>query len=172
MYPARPRHCSFTDLAGPLADESGQPGLFTHVSRRIAQLPLVLPRCGVSNRSRAIRGVRTSFSPAPTARTEEESTAAYERSSGPASRNLPSSSSCILRHTPTFCQSRNRREQVAPEPKPKRVDRSFHRQACPQHEQDAIQCARSDTRGGQDAPCAEAWAAAVTVRSVSTARHQ
>ena len=32
-------------------------------------------------RSRAIRGVRPSFSPAPTARTDDESTAAYERRS-------------------------------------------------------------------------------------------
>lgn len=44
--------------------------------------------------SRAIRGVRTSFSPAPTARTDDESTAAREKSSSPTSRNFASSSSC------------------------------------------------------------------------------
>jgi hypothetical protein len=40
--------------------------------------------------SRAIRGVRASFSPAPAARTDDESTAAREKSSRPASRNFAS----------------------------------------------------------------------------------
>jgi hypothetical protein len=40
--------------------------------------------------SRAIRGVRASFSAAPTARTDEESTAAREKSSWAASRNFAS----------------------------------------------------------------------------------
>jgi len=43
------------------------------------------------HRSRAIRGVRPSFWPAPTARTDDESTAAYERSSWPDSWSLSSS---------------------------------------------------------------------------------
>ena len=73
--------------------------------------------------SRAIRGVRASFSPAPTARTDEESTAAREKSSSPASRNFASSSSCNRFHTPAFCQSRSRRQQVEPEPNPDFVDR-------------------------------------------------
>jgi hypothetical protein len=73
--------------------------------------------------SRAIRGVRASFSPAPTARTDEESTAAYERSICPASRNLSSSSSCSRSHTPALRQSFSRRQQVAPEPKPNTVGR-------------------------------------------------
>jgi hypothetical protein len=73
--------------------------------------------------SRAIRGVRVRFSPAPTARTDEESTAAHERSICPASRSLSSSNSCSRSHTPAFCQSCSRRQQVAPEPKPNLVDR-------------------------------------------------
>ncbi|MGF6666194.1 hypothetical protein QF000_007927 [Paraburkholderia atlantica] len=77
--------------------------------------------------SRAIGGVRTSFSPAPTARTDDESTAAREKSSSPASRNLASSSSCNCFHTPAFCQSRKRRQQVDPEPNPNLVDRSRQR---------------------------------------------
>ena len=77
--------------------------------------------------SRAIRGVRTSFSPAPTARTHGESTAARERSSSPASRNFASSSSCNRFHTPAFCQSRNRLQQVEPAPNPNFVDRSRQR---------------------------------------------
>ncbi len=64
--------------------------------------------------SRAIRGVRSSFSPAPTARTDEESTAARKKSSSPTSRNFASSSSCNRFHTPAFCQSRNRLQQIEP----------------------------------------------------------
>jgi hypothetical protein len=77
--------------------------------------------------SRAIRGVRASFSPAPTARTDDESTTAREKSSSPASRNLASKSSCKRVHTPAFCQSRRRRQQVEPEPNPNLVDRSRQR---------------------------------------------
>lgn len=77
--------------------------------------------------SRAIRGVRTSFSPAPTARTDDESTAAREKSSSPASRNFASSSSCNRFQTPAFCQSRKRLQQVGPDPNPNLVDRSHQR---------------------------------------------
>ena len=77
--------------------------------------------------SRAIRGVRASFSPAPTARTDDESTAAREKSSWPASRNFASSSSCSRSQTPAFCQSRKRRQQVGPEPNPNLIDRSHQR---------------------------------------------
>ena len=75
----------------------------------------------------AIGGVWPSFWPAPTARTDDESTAAYEKSSWPDSRSLSSSSPCSLSHTPACCQSCNRRQQVAPEPKPNRVGKWFHR---------------------------------------------
>ncbi len=77
--------------------------------------------------SRAIGGVRASFSPAPTARTEDESTAAREKSSSPASRNLASSNSCNALHTPAFCQSRKRLQQVGPDPNPSLVERSHQR---------------------------------------------
>lgn len=77
--------------------------------------------------SRAIGGVRASFSPAPTARTEDESTAACEKSSSPTSRNFASSSSCNALHTPALCQSRKRFQQVGPEPNPRLVQRSHQR---------------------------------------------
>jgi hypothetical protein len=77
--------------------------------------------------SRAICGVRASFSPAPTARTDDESTAARVKSSSPASRNFASSNSCNVFHTPAFCQSRKRLQQVGPEPNPNFVDRSHQR---------------------------------------------
>ncbi|VVE59319.1 hypothetical protein PSP20601_05504 [Pandoraea sputorum] len=77
--------------------------------------------------SRAIRGVRARFLPASTARAEDESTTAREKLSSPASRNLSSSSWCNLIHTPAFCQSRKRLQQVGPEPNPNLVDRSHQR---------------------------------------------
>lgn len=97
--------------------------------------------------SRTIRGVRASFSPAPTARTDDESTAAYDRSIWPAARNLSSSNSCRWSHTPAFCQSFNRRQQVAPEPKPSRVGKWFQRIPVLNTNRMPLSAARSDTRG-------------------------
>ncbi len=97
--------------------------------------------------SRAIRGVRASFSLAPTARTDDESTAAYDRSIWPAARNLSSSNSCSWSHTPAFCQSFNRRRQVAPEPKPRRVGKRFQRIPVLNTNRMPLRAARPDTRG-------------------------
>ncbi len=97
--------------------------------------------------SRAIGGVRASFSPAPTARTDDESTAAYDRSIWPAARNLSSSNSCSWSHTPAFCQSLNRRQHVAPEPKPRRVGKWFQRIPVLNTNRMPLRAARSDTRG-------------------------
>lgn len=97
--------------------------------------------------SRAIRGIRTRFSPAPTARIDEESTAACERSISPASRSLSSSSSCSRSHTPAFCQSCSRRQQVAPEPKPNTVGRWLHRRPVFNTNKMPLSAARSDMRG-------------------------
>jgi hypothetical protein len=93
----------------------------------------------------AIRGVWPSFWPAPTARTDDESTAAYERSSWPDSRSLSSSSPCSLSHTPACRQSCNRRQQVAPEPKPNRVGRWFHRIPVFSTSRMPLSAARSET---------------------------
>ncbi len=97
--------------------------------------------------SRSIGGVRASFSPAPTARTDDESTAAYDRSIWPAARNLSSSNSCSWSHTPAFCQSLNRRQHVAPEPKPRRVGKWFQRIPVLNTNRMPLRAARSDTRG-------------------------
>jgi len=94
----------------------------------------------------AIGGVWPSFWPAPTARTDEESTAAYEKSSCRDSRSLSSSSPCSLSHTPACCQSCNRRQQVAPEPKPNRVGRWFHRIPVFSTSTMPLSAARSETR--------------------------
>jgi hypothetical protein len=97
--------------------------------------------------ARAIRRVRPSFSPAPTARTDDESTAAYERSSSPDSRNLSSSNACNLLHTPAFCHASRRRQQVAPEPNPSSVGKWFHRIPVRSTNRMPLSAARSDTRG-------------------------
>jgi len=98
-------------------------------------------------RARAIRGVRPSFSPAPTARTDDESTAAYERSSCPDSRNLSSSNACSLFQTPVFCHASRRRQQVAPEPNPSSDGKWFHRIPVRNTNRTPLSAARSDTRG-------------------------
>lgn len=101
----------------------------------------------LGTRSRAIRGVRASFSPAPTARTDVESTTACERSIWPTSRNLSSSSACRRSHTPALCQSCSRRQQVAPEPKHNRVGKWFQRVPVFITNRMPFNAARSATRG-------------------------
>ena len=97
--------------------------------------------------SRTIRRVWPGFSPAPTARTEEESTAAYERSSCPDSRSLSSSSECSLFQTPAFCHASRRRQQVAPEPNPNAPGKWFQRMPVRNTNSTPLSAARSDTRG-------------------------
>lgn len=72
----------------------------------------------------AIRGVWAGFGPPKTARTEAESTTAREKSIWSACRNWLSNTRWILSHTPAFCQSRRRRQQVMPEPQPISCGRS------------------------------------------------
>ena len=74
----------------------------------------------------AIRGIGTCFCPPKTARTEAESTTARERSTWSARRNWLSKTRWILSHTPAFCQSRRRRQQVMPEPQPISWGKSSH----------------------------------------------
>lgn len=90
----------------------------------------------LGTRTRAILGVRASFSPAPTARTDDESTAAYERSSWPVARSLSSSNSCSRSRTPAFCQS-SPASRARAEAQPGR--QVVPTDAFPEHEQDAVQ---------------------------------
>lgn len=69
-------------------------------------------------RSSAIGGVRASFSPAPTARIDDEPTAMREKSIWLAARSFASSSACNASHTPSCCQSRSRRQRHSPEQHP------------------------------------------------------
>ena len=72
---------------------------------------------------------------------------ADERSICPASRNFSSSSSCSRSHTPALRQSFSRRQQVAPDPKPNRVGRWFHRRPVSNTNRMPFNAARSDMRG-------------------------
>jgi len=74
----------------------------------------------------AIRGVWPCFRPPKTARTEEESTMAREKSIWSAWRSLLSKARWIVSHIPAFCQSRNLLQQVIPHPQPISPGRSSH----------------------------------------------
>ncbi len=74
----------------------------------------------------AICRVWSCFRPPKTALTEAESTTARDKSICSACRNLLSKTLWILSHTPAFCQSRRRRQQVMPEPQPISTGRSSH----------------------------------------------
>jgi hypothetical protein len=72
----------------------------------------------------AIRWVWSCFCPPKTARTDDESTTAREKSIWSACRNLFSITWCISSHTPAFCHTCNRRQQVIPQPQPISCGRS------------------------------------------------
>ena len=68
----------------------------------------------------AIGGVRSSFFPPRTARTEELSMIAQRWSSRPRRRSSASSVSCSRCQTPVRCQRTKRRQQLLPDPHPMR----------------------------------------------------
>ena len=68
--------------------------------------------------SGAIDGAGAGLVAPPNARTCELSIAARDQSISSAWCNLTSSNSCSRCHTPACCHSRNRRQQVTPEPQP------------------------------------------------------
>lgn len=72
----------------------------------------------LATRTTAIGWVRSSFFPAPTARIEELSAMAREKSNWSAPRNFASSVRCNRSHTRRRCHNRNRRQHVMPEPQP------------------------------------------------------
>ena len=66
----------------------------------------------------AIRRVATRLEPPKTARTLLESATARDQSIRSAACKRPSNFWCSFSHTPAFCQSRSRRQQVMPLPQP------------------------------------------------------
>ncbi|AJY06851.1 transposase Tn3 family protein [Burkholderia vietnamiensis LMG 10929] len=95
--------------------------------------------------SRAIGGVWPSFWPAPTARIDDESTAAREKSIWSAARSFASSSSCKRSQTPAACQSRSRRQHVTPEPHPISAGRSRQRSPVLRTNRMPVSAARFET---------------------------
>jgi len=93
----------------------------------------------------AISGVWPSFWPAPTARIDEESTAAREKSIWSAARSFASSNTCNRSHTPAACQSRSRRQHVTPEPQPISAGKSRQRSPVLSTNKIPVSAARSDT---------------------------
>lgn len=95
--------------------------------------------------SRSIGRVLPSFWPAPTARIDDESTAAREKSIWSAARSFASSSSCRRSHTPAACQSRSRRQHVTPEPQPISAGRSRQRSPVLRTNKMPVSAARFET---------------------------
>jgi hypothetical protein len=77
-------------------------------------------RPGTVNRARA------GFGPPFIARTCELSITALDQSSAPAAFSSASSASCSCCHTPAWCQSRSRRQQVIPDPNPSSCGKNSH----------------------------------------------
>ncbi len=95
--------------------------------------------------SRATGGVWPSFWPAPTARIDDESTAAREKSIWSAARSFASSNSCKRSQTPAACQSRSRRQHVTPEPHPISAGRSRQRSPVLRTNRMPVSAARFET---------------------------
>jgi hypothetical protein len=73
-----------------------------------------------------VRGVRAGFFPARTARIDELSTSAREKSISPRRRSSASSVSWMRCQTPASCHATSRRQQAVPEPHPISCGRRFH----------------------------------------------
>ncbi len=95
--------------------------------------------------SRSIGRVWPSFWPAPTARIDDESTAAREKSIWSAARSFASSDSCKRSHTPVACQSGSRRQHVTPEPQPISAGRSRQRSPVLRTNRMPVSAARFET---------------------------
>jgi hypothetical protein len=73
-----------------------------------------------------VRGIRAGFFPASTARIDELSTSALDKSISPRRRSSASSVSWMRCQTPASCHATSRRQQAVPEPHPISCGRKFH----------------------------------------------
>jgi hypothetical protein len=73
-----------------------------------------------------VRGIRAGFFPASTARIDELSTSARDKSISPRRRSSASSVSWMRCQTPASCHATSRRQQAVPEPHPISCGRRFH----------------------------------------------
>ncbi len=95
----------------------------------------------------AIGGVRSSFFPPRSARTELLSTMVRARSSWPRRRNSVSKTSCSRRQTPARCHCTSRRQQVLPDPHPISFGSICHGTPARNTKRMPVRAARSATRG-------------------------
>ena len=95
----------------------------------------------------AIGGVRSSFFPPRSARTELLSTMARARSRWPRRRNSVSKTSCRRRQTPARCHCTSRRQQVLPDPHPISFGSICHGTPARNTKRMPVRAERSGTRG-------------------------
>ena len=95
----------------------------------------------------AIGGVRASFFPPRSARTERLSTIVRARSRWPRRRNSVSKTSCRRRQTPARCHCTSRRQQVLPDPHPISFGSICHGRPARSTKTMPVRAARSGTRG-------------------------
>ena len=93
----------------------------------------------------SIRGIRPRFRPPKTARTLALSATALDQSILSASCSRFSRTRRILSHAPAFCQSRNRRQQVIPDPQPISWGRYCHGMPVLSTNRLPVKAARGDT---------------------------
>lgn len=98
-------------------------------------------------RTGAIGRIGTRLEPPFSARMLELSTTARDQSISPAWWNASSSARWSCFHTPAACQSRNRRQQVIPDPQPISLGRYSHGQPLISTKMIPVRVARSETRG-------------------------
>jgi hypothetical protein len=93
-----------------------------------------------------VRGIGARLRPPKTARTEDESTTARDQSIRSAACNRANNVRWILSQTPAFCQSRNRRQHVIPDPHPISGGRSSHGMPVLSTNRIPVSTARSSSR--------------------------
>jgi hypothetical protein len=95
----------------------------------------------------AIRGIRSGARPPKMARTEQLSKATFDQSISSATPSSSSRACQIFSQTPAFCQSRNRRQHVMPEPQPSSCGKYSHWQPVRSTNRMPVRAARSGIGG-------------------------
>ena len=95
----------------------------------------------------AIGGIGAGLRPPKSARTEQLSITTFDQSISSASPSSSSSTRQIFSHTPAACQSRNRRQQVMPDPQPSSWGKYSQVQPVRSTNKMPVSACRSDTRG-------------------------
>ena len=115
--------------------------------RRERDAPALDHKMALRARFPAIRRIRAGFCAPLGAGTENASTEALDQSSWSASAKRASRTWCKRRQTPARCQSRSRRQQVAPDPQPISGGRYDHGSPVRSTKMMPRRASRSGTRG-------------------------